>query len=87
MNNKKIKQEDDKDFLRTIVFLAFAFVLIIGLVLFSSRVKFSAECEVTGINFELNETNDLTNFSMINGNMNCKFTGDVPMGVILRGLK
>lgn len=65
----------------------FLFILLINVLLVNSRVEFEADCGISGLNLELNETNNLNNFSLEDSSIHCKFKGDVPMGIALRGLE
>lgn len=84
----KKKEENKSNELWYILLLAaLLFVLLINVLLTNSRVEFEADCGIEGLNFEINETHDLSSFSLNDGSINCKFKGDIPMGIALRGLE
>ena len=70
-----------------VIVLVFIFVLLIGTLLKNSRVEFEADCGIGGLNFNFNETYNIENFSLQDASVHCKFKGNVPMGIFLRGLE
>jgi len=81
------KKDKSNELWWILICAAFLFVLLIGLLLVSSRVEFEADCSITGLNIEINETNDFNNFSLQDSSIRCKFKGDVPMGIALKSLR
>lgn len=75
-----------REFIMTILISFFVLLILFAGIsyIFLQSVDVEAECSVDGLNFNLNETQQLENLSVKDGSIHCYFKGGVPI-IIARG--
>lgn len=85
-------KESNRIFVLSFILVILIFILIIMLVLFTQRVEFESNCNISNLNYDSNSNSDLLNivgteityrsgnpiFNLNNSSIQCNFKGKIP---------